>query len=285
MRIKRLFIIATTFILMSVEQLQPIQALDDGAYLIGCSSSYANPLTGQPEDGGTNIALGDSMISSILEDQLLLEQVGGKIYITVGLGLSSQISNVRMKVMDSQGNMSNKSVTVTGSSQANGDTVKHYRIQVDSLSQYISPIMYVDAMGRDVQFFITLNSSAISAGTGIYTSQMVKTQTETKTDSSTNQTQTQSSSNSENKTSQKATENGTTQTESQEENQQTEDQQLEETKTEVVEYTKESLFNDVQGLTYHEVEPKSSLSVIPFIVVGICGIVIGGFIYVKKIKK
>lgn len=270
---------------MSVEQLQPIQALDDGAYLIGCSSSYANPLTGQPEDGGTNIALGDSMISSILEDQLLLEQVGGKIYITVGLGLSSQISNVRMKVMDSQGNMSNKSVTVTGSSQANGDTVKHYRIQVDSLSQYISPIMYVDAMGRDVQFFITLNSSAISAGTGIYTSQMVKTQTETKTDSSTNQTQTQSSSNSENKTSQKATENGTTQTESQEENQQTEDQQLEETKTEVVEYTKESLFNDVQGLTYHEVEPKSSLSVIPFIVVGICGIVIGGFIYVKKIKK
>ena len=285
MRIKRLFIIATTFILMSVGQLQPIQALDDGAYLIGCSSSYANPLTGQPEDGGTNIALGDSMISSILEDQLLLEQVGGKIYITVGLGLSSQISNVRMKVMDSQGNMSNKSVTVTGSSQANGDTVKHYRIQVDSLSQYISPIMYVNAMGRDVQFFITLNSSSISAGTGIYTSQMVKTQTETKTDSSTSQTQTQSSSNSENKTSQKTTENGTTQTESQEENQQTEDQQLEETKTEVVEYTKESLFNDVQGLTYHEVEPKSSLSVIPFIVVGICGIVIGGFIYVKKIKK
>lgn len=276
MRIKRLFIIVATFIFMSVAILQPIQALDDGAYLMGCSSSYANPLTGQIEDGGTNIALGDSMIASILEDQLLLEKVGGKIYVTVGLGLSSQVSNVRMKVMDSKGNMSSRSVTVTGSSQANGDTVKHYRIQVDSLSQYISPMMYVDAMGRDVQFFITLNSSSISAGTGIYTSQMVKTQTETKTESSTSQTQTQSSPKSESESSQ----NTKTKTESQKEEQPTE-----ETKTEVVEYTKESLLKDVQGLTYYEVESNSSLSFIPFIIVGIGIIVMGGFIYVKKIKK
>lgn len=261
---------------MSVAKLQPIQALDDGAYLMGCSSSYANPLTGQIEDGGTNIALGDSMIASILEDQLLLEKVGGKIYVTVGLGLSSQVSNVRMKVMDSKGNMSSRSVTVTGSSQANGDTVKHYRIQVDSLSQYISPMMYVDAMGRDVQFFITLNSSSISVGTGIYTSQMVKTQTETKTESSTSQTQTQSSPKSESESSQ----NTKTKTESQKEEQPTE-----ETKTEVVEYTKESLLKDVQGLTYYEVESNSSLSFIPFIIVGIGIIVMGGFIYVKKIKK
>lgn len=276
MRIKRLLIIAATFIFMSVAKLQPIQALDDGAYLMGCSSSYANPLTGQIEDGGTNIALGDSMIASILEDQLLLEKVGGKIYVTVGLGLSSQVSNVRMKVMDSKGNMSSRSVTVTGSSQANGDTVKHYRIQVDSLSQYISPMMYVDAMGRDVQFFITLNSSSISVGTGIYTSQMVKTQTETKTESSTSQTQTQSSPKSESESSQ----NTKTKTESQKEEQPTE-----ETKTEVVEYTKESLLKDVQGLTYYEVESNSSLSFIPFIIVGIGIIVMGGFIYVKKIKK
>lgn len=276
MRIKRLLIIAATFIFMSVAKLQPIQALDDGAYLMGCSSSHANPLTGQIEDGGTNIALGDSMIASILEDQLLLEKVGGKIYVTVGLGLSSQVSNVRMKVMDSKGNMSSRSVAVTGSSQANGDTVKHYRIQVDSLSQYISPMMYVDAMGRDVQFFITLNSSSISVGTGIYTSQMVKTQTETKTESSTSQTQTQSSPKSESESSQ----NTKTKTESQKE-----DQQTEETKTEVVEYTKESLLKDVQGLTYYEVESNSSLSFIPFIIVGIGIIVMGGFIYVKKIKK
>ncbi len=276
MRIKRLFIIVATFIFMSVAILQPIQALDDGAYLMGCSSSYANPLTGQIEDGGTNIALGDSMIASILEDQLLLEKVGGKIYVTVGLGLSSQVSNVRMKVMDSKGNMSSRSVAVTGSSQANGDAVKHYRIQVDSLSQYISPMMYVDAMGRDVQFFITLNSSSISVGTGIYTSQMVKTQTETKTESSTSQTQTQSSPKRESESSQ----NTKTKTESQKEEQPTE-----ETKTEVVEYTKESLLKDVQGLTYYEVESNSSLSFIPFIIVGIGIIVMGGFIYVKKIKK
>ena len=153
------------------------RALDDGAYLIGCSSSYVNPLTNETVDGGTNIALGDSMVASIVEKQLLLEQVEGKMYLTIGLGLSSQVSNVRFQLMDTNGNMISRSAEITGSSQANGDTVNHYRIQIDSLTQYISPIMYVTPMGRDVQFFITLNPSAISAGTGIYTSLMIPQET------------------------------------------------------------------------------------------------------------
>ncbi len=98
-------------------------------------------------------------------------------YLTIGLGLSSQVSNVRFQLMDTNGNMISRSAEITGSSQANGDTVNHYRIQIDSLTQYISPIMYVTPMGRDVQFFITLNPSAISAGTGIYTSLMIPQET------------------------------------------------------------------------------------------------------------
>ena len=55
--------------------------------------------------------------------------------------------------MNNSGAFSDVSATKTGSSYANGDTVDHYRIQVNSLDVYISPMMYVNPMGRDVQFF------------------------------------------------------------------------------------------------------------------------------------
>ena len=73
--------------------------------------------------------------------------------------------------MTSSGSMSSVSATKTGSSSANGDTVNHYRLQVSSLELYISPIMYVNPMGRDVQFFIKPNISSAITGTGIYNSQ------------------------------------------------------------------------------------------------------------------
>ena len=153
--------------------MMPVHALSDGAYLVSRSTSYTNPLTGQTEDGGENIALGESMVSNIVESQLLVEQTNGKYYITVGLGLASNVSNIRFKVMNSSGSMSSVSATKTGSSSANGDTVNHYRLQVSSLDLYISPIMYVNPMGRDVQFFIKPNISSAITGTGIYSSQMI----------------------------------------------------------------------------------------------------------------
>ena len=66
--------------------ISPVSALNDGAYLVSRSTSYTNPLTGKTEDGGENIALGESMVSNIVESQLLVEQINGKYYITVGLG-------------------------------------------------------------------------------------------------------------------------------------------------------------------------------------------------------
>ncbi len=278
MRIKKLLIIAA-FLFLSVLQIQPIQALDDGAYLIGCSSSYVNPLTNETVDGGTNIALGDSMVASIVEKQLLLEQVEGKMYLTIGLGLSSQVSNVRFQLMDTNGNMISRSAEITGSSQANGDTVNHYRIQIDSLTQYISPIMYVTPMGRDVQFFITLNPSAISAGTGIYTSLMIPQETppaskeETHTSKVSDETEVSSKQVNE-------------QTESAKE-QESEKKQETASKDDVklTTLTKESLLNGVEGLTYYEAASQKTFSWIPLAVVGIGMIIAGGLLYVKKIKK
>ena len=213
--------------------ISPVSALNDGAYLVSRSTSYTNPLTGKTEDGGENIALGESMVSNIVESQLLVEQINGKYYITVGLGLASNVSNVRFKVMTSSGSMSSVSATKTGSSSANGDTVNHYRLQVSSLELYISPIMYVNPMGRDVQFFIKPNISSAIAGTGIYNSQMIPQNTETSTSQN---TQTNTS---------KSTTNQTTQEKTTEETQTPETTEIQQAIVGTI--TKESLMENATG--------------------------------------
>lgn len=270
----------------------PIQALSDGAYLVSRSTSYTNPLTGQTEDGGENIALGESMVSNIVESQLLVEQKNGKYYITVGLGLASNVSNIRFKVMNSSGSMSSVSATKTGSSSANGDTVNHYRIQVSSLDIYISPIMYVSPMGRDVQFFIKPNISSAISGTGVYNSQMIP-QSQAPTASTENQssTTTQSSTpKAQEETTPKAVEN------------------TEASQATVGTITKESLMENATGLSNHLINSKGKVdtklklttknikkknqkeqkasSHYSLWIIGVLGvIVVGGVVYVKKIKK
>ena len=76
----------------------PVYAMEDGAYTVGRTTSYANPETGQTVDGGTNIALGDSMCESIVEDSALVEQSQGKTYVTLGIGLMSNVSDVRIEM-------------------------------------------------------------------------------------------------------------------------------------------------------------------------------------------
>ena len=273
--------------------ISPVSALNDGAYLVSRSTSYTNPLTGKTEDGGENIALGESMVSNIVESQLLVEQTNGKYYITVGLGLASNVSNVRFKVMTSSGSMSSVSATKTGSSSANGDTVNHYRLQVSSLELYISPIMYVNPMGRDVQFFIKPNISSAIAGTGIYNSQMIP--------------QESTSTSSQNEKENKSTSNSSSQKETSTSIETTTTEETPKEETTVGTITKESLMSNATGLSNHLInskgkvdknlklnkknlkkhteEKKTTKNYYPlFISVGIV-IILGGIIYVKKIKK
>ena len=272
--------------------ISPVSALNDGAYLVSRSTSYTNPLTGKTEDGGENIALGESMVGNIVESKLLVEQTNGKYYITVGLGLASNVSNVRFKVMTLSGSMSSVSATKTGSSSANGDTVNHYRLQVSSLELYISPIMYVNPMGRDVQFFIKPNISSAIAGTGVYNSQMIPQNTETST-----------SQNTQSNTSKPT--NQTTQEETTKESQTSETTEIQQATVGTI--TKESLMENATGLSNHlinskgKVDKKLKLTVKnlkhttkesttkkdnTLLIVGICIVfILGGIFYVKKIKK
>lgn len=149
-------------------------ALEDGAYTISRQTSYVNPDTGNTVDGGTNIALGDSMCASIVEDKLLVEKSEGKTYITIGLGLMSNITNVRIQVQDENGEYHDAEITKTGSCERDGDTYNHYRFEVSSEEQKISPIIYVTPMGRDVQFFVIPDLSSVQSGSGNFNSEMVK---------------------------------------------------------------------------------------------------------------
>lgn len=148
--------------------------LEDGAYIVGRQTSYVNPQTGNTVDGGTNIALGDSMCASIVEDHLLIEQVNGKTYVTIGIGLMSNIESVRIQVQDENGTYHDAEITMTGSCQRTGDTCNHYRFEVFSAGAYISPILYVTPMGRNVQFFVIPDISSAQAGTGNFISEMVQ---------------------------------------------------------------------------------------------------------------
>ena len=175
MKKKILSFFCMSVLLLSLNRLNAFAyVLEDGAYTVGRQTSYVNPETGNTVDGGTNIALGDSMCASIVEDHLLVEQTNGKTYITIGLGLMSNIENVRIQIRDQNGTYHDAKLTMTGSCQRNGDTCNHYRFEAYSADGYISPIIYVTPMGRDVQFFVMPDTGSAMSGTGNFVSEMIQ---------------------------------------------------------------------------------------------------------------
>ena len=148
-------------------------AMEDGAYTVSRTTSYANPETGETVDGGTNIALGDSMCESLVDEKILVEQSNGKTYVTLGLGLMSNVSNVAFQIQGNDGEYRDVEYTQTGSCERMDDVCNHYRFEVDSAENLISPIVFVDPMGRDVQFFVKLDMDTAEPGTGVYVSEMI----------------------------------------------------------------------------------------------------------------
>lgn len=154
-------------------------AQENTVYTIGRSTSYVHPDTGVPVDGGDNIALGDSMCESIVEDQILVEETQGKKYMTIGIGLISNISDIQIQMVGSDGQLRNVDFELTGTCERMGDQCNHYRFEVLPEDQYISPILFVDPMGREVQFFITPDESMRTEGTGSFTATLSVENTET----------------------------------------------------------------------------------------------------------
>lgn len=276
--------------------LLPVKATSEGAFISGRSVTYANPMTNTTQDGGSNIALGQSMADSITEKQMLIEIVDGHIYATVGLGLASNTSNVRFNLLKEDGTTYSVNSVKTGSSTNNGDTVNHYRIELSYLGQWISPVLYVTPMGRDVQFFISSDQNLV-AGTGIYNSQMIpKKQEETttqKTDDTTNHPSSQNDSASDDTANQSSSKSDSSSNDtstntpdvSNEVNETKPQESVEMTLTPV---SKEQLFDQTTGLSIHKIlETKQQPHTFIVVTLGciIVLLIIGGYSYVKKIKK
>lgn len=151
-----------------------VYAYDDGAYVVTRTASYVNPDTGLTYYGDTGNATGENMVSKIMASDVMVEISNGHIYVTIGLGMYSAISNVRIQVQDvSGGAFRQVSYTTTGSSTMNGDTCMHYRFEVSNPNLIISPKFTVDGMGKELEFYVLLNMSSMKEGTSIYTSGII----------------------------------------------------------------------------------------------------------------
>jgi len=152
------------------------QELADGDYLITRETHYMHPVTGEVADGESsgNTVLGESMCDGIIEDEVLLETIGGRHFVSFGFSLASSISDVSFAVEEGD-TFADVSVEKTGSSNSiknEEETSDHYRIEVASLDDLIKCNMYVEPMGREVTFFMTLDASNAEEGTGYYLAEM-----------------------------------------------------------------------------------------------------------------
>ena len=165
----------STFILMLVIMTSinvvEVKAIENGVYVAPVSVDYRNPETGLIEDGGSeeNYELGLGMCNSIVGSQALIESHDGKKYITLRFSLMSNISNVSISVQSSsRGSYYNVTPEVTKS----GQDWKDYRFEVSDENLYISPTLYVTPMQRNVKFFVKVNASVASVGSGDFLSKI-----------------------------------------------------------------------------------------------------------------
>lgn len=151
-----------------------VAALDSGAYVVPNTTYYVNPDTGKADDGG-DTSTGEGMCRNATYTECLYEYVDGKHYVTLRIKLISYISDIHFYVQQSKGNSNSYkevSYTVTGENTANN--TKDFLFQLPSSDVLIKPAFFVGPMNRDVTYFIGLNMGSAKAGTGTFTSTMVK---------------------------------------------------------------------------------------------------------------
>lgn len=172
--IKISFCLAIILCIISSLHFNTVYSLEDGAYIVGRTSTYVNPDTGLTSKGAASNATGENMSARILAPEVLVEQFAGRTYVTIGLGMASTISNVQIQIQrEAGGAFHTVPHLVTGSSILNDDSCRHFRFEVVSLYLNISPKFMVDGMGMELEFYIALHMGSAVAGNSIYVSEMV----------------------------------------------------------------------------------------------------------------
>ena len=118
---------------------------------------YSNPSTGVIEDSGgkENEALGQSMVANVVDpDALIEENPSGGYYVSLRFHLMNNLSKFEFSIQE-PGDSEWK--TVTSEQTASGDDQGDLRLTVDSEKSIIRTECYVEAMGRNVIFYVTLS--------------------------------------------------------------------------------------------------------------------------------
>ena len=141
-------------------------ALDAGVYTGSVVTSYYNPDTGNVDDGGTaNAALGDGMCRSATAKTGLVEKdADGNIWVTIRLLLQSNCKNVAFYTRTGYDTYSQVSYDIMAEDSAN-DSID-YRFKVSDAGVKIKGTMYVTPMGRDVLWYLYVDTSTLASGSG-----------------------------------------------------------------------------------------------------------------------
>ena len=144
----------------------PAAAVEPGVYTASVVTTYYNPDTGNVDDGGTaNAALGEGMCRSATATTGLVEvDQNGNIFLTIRLLLQSNCKNVALYTRNGYDSYSQVSYTIT-SEDAGNDSID-YRFQVTDAGVKLKGTMYVTPMGRDVLWYLYVDTSTLQAGSG-----------------------------------------------------------------------------------------------------------------------
>lgn len=142
----------------------PAAAVEPGVYTASVVTTYYNPDTGNVDDGGTaNAALGEGMCRSATGKTGLVEvDQDGNIFLTIRLLLQSNCKNVALYTRTGYNSYSQVSYTIT-SEDAGNDSID-YRFQVTDAGVKLKGTMYVTPMGRDVLWYLYVDTSTLQAG-------------------------------------------------------------------------------------------------------------------------
>ena len=167
MNLKRIGALLSSLALMGGILVVPASAASvaDGVYTAKMVTSYYNPDTGNVDDGGTsNAALGEGMCRSATDETCLVEVDGNDVWITVRLLLQSNCSNVALYSRNGYDSYTQVNYDIM-SEDAGNDSID-YRIKVSDVGQKLKCTMYVSPMGRDVLWYLYVDTSTLKSGGG-----------------------------------------------------------------------------------------------------------------------
>lgn len=121
------------------------------------TGSYRHPGSGKIEDSGgeSSEALGQSMVTSVVSPEALMETApDGTLYLSLRFNLMSNISSTKLSVQKSgETSWSPVEYEVT----ATGEDSKDLRIPFPAKDAIVRAECFVDAMGRAVVFYVTVD--------------------------------------------------------------------------------------------------------------------------------